>query len=438
MVRLILEEDGNRRAFKVNPGKLSIGSGEGCTLTLSSPDVAEQHAELEVRDGDVVLKPKPGVMPPTVKGVPVRKDKTLAPGSEFKIGGATFRVEDPDAPAQKAPARGSKAVGTPRTNAGRDGSARVQRTRPVATIEHGMPSWLIVGIILVVLVGGGFMLLKTFGEQANSGTDSPAETLRFAESHWYDAGNKNGAELKLAMLDPSSLSGDLKTRYEKLRKDLDNVEEVNENREREREGTTFLETQLKRFEETRLQGTPDPKKVRVFLLRCREFRETYPGHPQEDWVTRQESRFKGYVDMTRPATFEEVAYEIETLTWSFPQKYEEAFKRLAPYLQSDPGPASELHDKLTEERNFNFDDRMKQAKYLWMEKEEKGKSVDTLKSLIIWYGDPAMTTQAANEMIALPGIKEWLVGYKRDFPGTFDQMMENSVLRGYARDEGIL
>ena len=120
------------------------------------------------------------------------------------------------------------------------------------------------------------------------------------------------------------------------------------------------------------------------------------------------------------------------------KKYEQAFKRLEPYLQSDPGPAAELFDKLTEDRNFNFDDRMKQAKYLWMDKGEKGKSVDTLKSLIIWYGDPAMTTQAANEMIALPGIKEWLVGYKRDFPGTFDQMMKNGILRGYAKDEGIL
>ena len=46
MARLILDDGGKRRAFKLNPGRMTIGSGEGATLRLDSGDVAEVHAEL--------------------------------------------------------------------------------------------------------------------------------------------------------------------------------------------------------------------------------------------------------------------------------------------------------------------------------------------------------------------------------------------------------
>ena len=45
MARLILEEDGQTRRFRLNEGKLTIGSGEAATLRCHSADVAEVHAE---------------------------------------------------------------------------------------------------------------------------------------------------------------------------------------------------------------------------------------------------------------------------------------------------------------------------------------------------------------------------------------------------------
>ena len=47
MARLIVEEGGKARRFKLNPGTLTIGSGESATLTLESSELAEVHAELE-------------------------------------------------------------------------------------------------------------------------------------------------------------------------------------------------------------------------------------------------------------------------------------------------------------------------------------------------------------------------------------------------------
>ena len=84
MARLILEEGGQRRAFRVNEGKLTIGSSESCTLTLASPDVAEIHAELEVHGEEITLRPRPGVTPPRVLGKAVSNPTRLPKSAEFR------------------------------------------------------------------------------------------------------------------------------------------------------------------------------------------------------------------------------------------------------------------------------------------------------------------------------------------------------------------
>ena len=190
MVRLILEEGGQRRAFKVNQGKLTIGSSESCTLTIASEDVAENHAELEIAGDVITLRPRKGVLPPMMFGQPVKGERSLTLGSEFTIGDAKFRIEDPDAPAQAAAQpgagasrssrRGGKTVGTPKNVPQRRTG---ERTRPVATIERGMPSWLIV----VLLLGGVGITVIAYtnyvGSQSQTGSDSPETTLGIAEDY---------------------------------------------------------------------------------------------------------------------------------------------------------------------------------------------------------------------------------------------------------------
>ncbi len=79
MTRLIVDEGGARRAFKMGEGVLSIGTGAEARLKLTSPDVAALHATLELAGGVATLHIQPGVVPPTVGGVPARGDVKRAP-----------------------------------------------------------------------------------------------------------------------------------------------------------------------------------------------------------------------------------------------------------------------------------------------------------------------------------------------------------------------
>jgi len=114
MTRFIVEEGGKRRAFKASEGVITIGSGEKAMLKLASPGVAEVHAELEMKDGVVRLRLKPGVVPPQVGGKPAASEQLLAPGAVLKIGEASIRLESEDGAAPSAP----QAPATPAAKAG--------------------------------------------------------------------------------------------------------------------------------------------------------------------------------------------------------------------------------------------------------------------------------------------------------------------------------
>ncbi|MCB9913841.1 MAG: hypothetical protein H6828_01680 [Planctomycetes bacterium] len=134
MARLILDENGERRAFKLRDGKLTLGSGQGCTLTLSSPDVAEVHAELELAGDRATLVPRPGVTPPKIAGKPVTQATTLTLGGSFTLGSATITLQADDAPFAAA-AAAPKPVARPRRSPPRRpprAAARPPRRRPRA------------------------------------------------------------------------------------------------------------------------------------------------------------------------------------------------------------------------------------------------------------------------------------------------------------------
>ena len=56
MVRLIVEEQGARRAFRLGEGTLKVGSGAAAQLRLQSGDVADVHAEIDWKDGVARLR----------------------------------------------------------------------------------------------------------------------------------------------------------------------------------------------------------------------------------------------------------------------------------------------------------------------------------------------------------------------------------------------
>src|SRR5688572_20598631 len=96
MTRLVVEEGGKRRAFKVGDGVITIGSGAGATLKLASTKVAEIHAEIVVQGGAVTVRPRPGVLPPTLKGRAQSAEFKVPKGSTVVIGDAKLTVDPPD------------------------------------------------------------------------------------------------------------------------------------------------------------------------------------------------------------------------------------------------------------------------------------------------------------------------------------------------------
>ena len=176
--------------------------------------------------------------------------------------------------------------------------------------------------------------------------------------------------------------------------------------------------------------------MRVFLKRCREFRERWPNHPEMDWVDRYERRYSQLVDLSEPPTFTDIAYEVKTLTWAMPRDYVQAFALLREFRESaspdDREAALALEEKLRAEQAEYFTDRMQQAKWHW-ERNERGKAVGWLVELVIGVDDPDMVDQAASELVNLPGIEAWLRGYQADKPEKFARLVKNERVRELAR-----
>lgn len=465
MARLILEEGGERRAFRFKQGKLTIGSSEGCTLTLKSGGVAEIHCDLEIGAKRVVLRARPGVQAPVVDGVPAPGETLLGASAVIGIGGATLRVDmdesaiggaasaapDPAAaPAAQAVVQPEVRKPAARSVSGR-GKGRVvpqvaQRTsnsqvqRVQRRVSKGMPAWG-VGLILAGIGLVGFVVVRGMSLDKGTGFD-PGECIRVA-SVLYNEADHGAASDRLDKIDSvglASLSSNQRAQYDNLRKRLAARGRDTDNDMANMLGTKWKATQLDRFRADRLHGANPPReRLRVYLKRVREFKERWPAHPEMAEVLRYETRFKEICDLSDPANFTDMAYEVKTMTWAMPRDYKGAFLVVERHLIANPGDAAhcnELSATMRTEQAEYFEDRMQQAKYHWKKKEE-GQAVEWLVQLIIKLEDQGMAQQAANELVLLPGIDQWLKGYKDDRPLKFGILVRHPTVAAAVRELGV-
>ena len=444
MARLILEEGGERRAFRFDQGKLTIGSGDACTLTLKSPDVAETHCDLEFAGGRVTLRARAGVQPPTVDGAPAPGETTLGASVVIGIGSATLRLDldesaAPTAPPKAAPAAASTKPAPPRTKSREDrissakpaarSGARVQRAK--RTVSKGMPAWAY-GAIGLLIAGIGYFSVSSIDLESGTGAD-PKDRIRVATELFNEA-NYGGATNALDGLTAENVNGmgvELRKKYDELRSRLADKEKEAEIALANDLGTKWKSTQLDRFRTDRLHGAKPPReRVRVYLKRVREFKERWPAHPEMEEVLRYEARFKEICDLSTPATFTDIAYEVKTMTWAFPRDYKGAFAIIEKHIIDNPGDAPNCNELLAtmraEQQEF-FVDRKLQVKYEW-ERDQKGQAVEILIQLILTLGDEGMVQEAADELVGLPGIDEWFKGYKQDRPGQFANLRKHPTV----------
>jgi hypothetical protein len=448
MTRLIVEEEGGRRAFKMGDGVITIGSGEQARLKLASQDVAALHAKLELAGGACTLTVEPGVVPPTVGGVPARGAVTLAPGVPVRIGSATLLIED-DAPAPAAPAAAPARTASPRSaassGAARRPAARRGREEPEERaprkVSHGTPAWLIVTPLVVVLGLAGFFVLRAFMTRKQE--VAPDLVLVYFNNAKAAMGRNqlDAAEFELDRIPQDKVGGELASQIADLRAQIAAGREAGQLALHNMEGTIQLEQMLKRYERSHLLGPAEPPKVRLFLKRCRWFRETWPEHEEIDWVERQERRFATVVDMSKPPTLADIQFEVKALTHADDLRdYAQCFQVLDEFLDvcrpEEREEALRMVDEHRAAREPYFLDRLQRARFEY-DRNEPGKSAGVLVGLIRYIGDEQMADRAATELLKFEDVDARIRGFKRDKPDTFKALLANRVMGEYIRSKGL-
>ncbi len=449
MARLILEEGGQRRAFRVNDGKLSIGSGEKCTLKLTSPDVAEMHAELEVKGSELILRPMPGVTPPTVLGKAIGQPTRLPKSAEFRVGSAVFRLEPEEHGGSAGPVvkPGARATGRPAAG-GRGAQSTAGGQRVVASrrnVSRGMPTWTIFVIIGVLGVVVYFVAQKWMADGAMQ--YDPDERFREAVAN-FDIGAYERCKVELDRIDAALASPALLAKVKDLRDQIADLEEEGRIAALNVSGTKWMETQLKKYVERYLQGDKvDRSRARLFIKRCDEFRRRWPKHHDMDWVDRYRTRFYPIAEMDDHSTLADVQWEVKRLTAGKPRDYVTVFGLLDEFLSrasgSDRDAALAIMDTQLAGRVLFAEDQMLQSRYHW-DKAEYGKAVGVLVQLITLIGEEEMQRDAVDAFVKMRTqdgeeiAGQYLLGYKNNRPADFEKMIKIPEIRALAEAGDML
>jgi hypothetical protein len=95
---LRLTPDGDERAYELGSGPVIIGSSRMTANILlpDSPDVANEHARIWLRDGHYMLHHAGGPNRRTLVGGREADWVTLEPGDEIEVGRHRFLFDDPN------------------------------------------------------------------------------------------------------------------------------------------------------------------------------------------------------------------------------------------------------------------------------------------------------------------------------------------------------
>lgn len=453
MARLIVEVGGTTRRFKLGDGKLTLGSGESATLTLASEELAEVHAEIEVSGDQVTVRTRKGTLPPKVRGVDAKGDVVLKPGTKVVLGDVTLSLEG-DAPAAAPTARpradkaatarsGGRAAAPRGGGAGGGGTrARVQRSRPSSS-SQALPSWLIVTLILAI-AGVGFLMFRSQAESLDDeGFSAKASQVRL-EKVLGDSDFRSGRkEIEKVKRHWDELDANWRTVFAGFEKRVEEAEEEARLLAKNAQGDPFYQSQLANYIPKYL-STPSRPAARVLLKRINWFEKEYPRHPKLDQLRKWRERWRATAAMNEPANYDDVAWEFETLTWSNPRDYKTAFALLDGFLvnatASERARGEALRAERIGQRKEYYDEELLQAKHEYgMDSgEQKAKAVRGLTELITKIGDDAMANQAAEIMVAIPGIDGPIQGYYNYERWTFDALMENGIVRRYIESNKVV
>lgn len=501
MTRLIVDDGGSRRAFKVGDGVLAIGSGSAATLKLTDPGVAEVHAELEIRGTTATLKTKPGVMPPTLGGETALGDVVVDHGVPIQIGGSTITLEfegggaapaASSASSSAAPAAGvvkrssaragggtsSKAPASPvRRGAAAGGGGAVKRgagvqraasrerdedrgdegggQRSMAYRQRKKKDDSAQMLILVLGVPGilaiVYLLFTQVFFRADAQEYHPNLYYNDARKH-LDEERIDKARTRLAQIDfnNSDTPSDLKPKVDRLLAEIDAKEKVIAEDFRNFElGNRYLERKVKSFRDNWVSGSPEMPVLKFYVRRLKYFKSEWPSHEGVEWVNTELRRFQNMVDLTVPRTYADIEFEMKMMRGAEPREWDAMVKLLDDFRRSAEGQDLDREAALRtevladrdawildkdEQARWHFDRAMKKSP---PDSEELGKCVGWLVKLTVYSGVPDTADDAADKLIKVPGIEDWLRGYKKHDPVTFKRLIAHPTVNSYAQQNDI-
>jgi len=326
---------------------------------------------------------------------------------------------------------GSERTARKRSKSGDAPERRASVRRPSSS---GPPVIVIVlgGLLFIAALGWGFMSGANSGGSARANIDAARRVMMKGDS-------LASVETKLGLaLSDSDITKSEREEITGLRAELKVRQAAILLQEEHMIGTEYLEKKLRKYSSRNLAGDPDHPKARVFMERCKIFRERWPLHPEMEWVDRNERRFAGMVDLNVPPTWADMYWKLDRLVLGQPKDYAQAFEAVDKFLNTanemDKTLSTNRRKVMVEERAAYHLDRMKQARFELEVNNSKLECVRLLVYGIVYMGDAKMAAEAADYLLAMDNVVGHLRGYRNDRPLIWDRLKSEPSIASIIRD----
>ncbi|MEM9801757.1 MAG: FHA domain-containing protein [Planctomycetota bacterium] len=437
MAKLILEEGGQTRRFKLASGKLTFGSGEKATLRLESDDVAELHGQIDMGPDGAVLRTAKGVMPAKVSGRPVSGAHTMRDGQAVQVGSAKLTVEydEGEGPAQAAgPATARASAGTP----------RVSRRRPKAK-KSAVPSFVLVPLILGAAGFGAYALLtKTSKGLSGAEFDFDTRWARYQREKGEDA---IGARTILGEISREALTAQQRALVDAEFAEGNEELEVLDEDIRNQKAMDWFSKRLENYFED-WPVTKERAHARLFMKRATWFVEEYPTHPERERVQRWMDRVRPVAEVGSPMEVEDLRVDVWGSVSAAPKDFRSAIDSISAFLAtaegSDRTAAEQIRtETLGEERTF-YDEKLGEAavvydKAKYPDKFDPSLAINDMVTLIAGLQDTELRADAARRLLAITEFSPGkLSAYKRERPDIFEKLLVDPSIRAFAEENDLL
>lgn len=466
MPKLIVADGGQKKAFNISKGRLTLGSGEGDKLKLSGAEPG--HAALVIDASGGTLDAN---APVTLDGAEQSGEGIEVPfGSKLKIGGAVMMLtadagadaaksgSATPAGARKKPAAGAARSGGSRAGSGRSSSARgrssarrgaddeagtPRRGRGRQQEKQGLPGWAIPTIVVMLILGVG-------GAWMAFGGGGSVDAKFVAAQEGLDDGNFTKTERNLAEIDPTKLNAERRRRYNELSEEVELRREVQRLTPRRNAGYKWIGSNLESFAATFIDSKPQipASRARMFLERVETFKARWPEHTGPVWTEDQTgqqkldfikdrvSKYEAVVRTSDPLTYEDVAWAQEYYVPS--DNYKKLIPRIEAFLASGPDDFDRnsaealLAESRAAEKQFVAEELQAAATaYASYEAGEETFPVTAaskLSRIIRRVDDGASRGDAVSRFLGLPGIDEILKAYDKSQNETWLEIQGETLI----------